>query len=73
MAYGVRENIRQIGAHAGDDGTWMAFPGEGRKLLGAIYEEASPAFDWAVKERPVAEALLKRLNEMYTVARASMQ
>jgi hypothetical protein len=73
MAYGVRENIRQIGAHAGDDGTWMAFPGEGRKLLGAIYEEASPAFDWAVKERPVAEALLKRLNAMYTVARASMQ
>jgi hypothetical protein len=51
----------------------MAFPGEGRKLLGAIYEEASPAFDWAVKERLVAEALLKKLTEMYGVARNSMQ
>lgn len=73
MAYGVRENIRQINAHAGDDASWMAFPGEGRKVIGAMYEESKPIFDWAVKERPIAEALLKRLTEMDAVASNSMQ
>jgi chromosome segregation ATPase len=73
MAYGVRENIRQISAHGGDDANWMAFPGEARKVIGAMYEESKPVFDWAVKERPIAEALLKRLGEMYAVANNSMQ
>ena len=73
MAYGVRENIRQISAHAGDDSAWMAFPSEGRKTLNSMYETAGPAFDWAVKERPVAEAMLKKLTSMYQVARNSMQ
>ena len=62
MAYGVRDNIRQISAHAGDDSAWMAFPSEGRKTLNSMYETAGPAFDWAVKERPVAEAMLKKLT-----------
>ena len=32
MAYGDHaKNIRQIGAHAGDDSAWMAFPSEGRR------------------------------------------
>ena len=73
MAYGVRENIRQINAHAGDDSAWMAFPGEGRKVIGEMYNEAAPVFDWAVKERPIAEALLKRLTAMYQLAKDSMQ
>ncbi len=73
MAYGVRENIRQINAHAGDDSAWMAFPGEGRKVLGSMYDESKPVFDWAVKERPIAEALLKRLTEMYQLANNSAQ
>ena len=72
MAYGVRDNIRQI-SRAGDDSAWMAFPGEGRKTLNSMYETAGPAFDWAVKERPVAEAILKKLTRMYQVARNSMQ
>ena len=38
-----------------------------------MYETAGPAFDWAVKERPVAEAMLKKLTSMYQVARNSMQ
>jgi conjugal transfer/entry exclusion protein/uncharacterized spore protein YtfJ len=73
MAYGVRDNIRQIGSRAGDDSAWMAFPGEGRKTLNSMYEAAGPAFDWSVKERQSAEALLKKLTDMYQVARASMQ
>jgi hypothetical protein len=71
-AYGVRDQIKALG-RIGDDSAWMAFPGEGRKTLNVMYEQAGPAFDWAVKERQTAEALLKRLNEMYQVARASMQ
>jgi tetratricopeptide (TPR) repeat protein len=71
-AYGVRDQIKALG-QIGDDSAWMAFPGEGRKTLNVMYEQAGPAFDWAVKERQTAEALLKRLNEMYQVARASMQ
>ena len=71
-AYGVREQIKALG-RIGDDSAWMAFPGEGRKALSVMYDEAGPAFDWAVKERQSAEALLKKLNEMYQVARASMQ
>lgn len=72
MAYGVRDQIKAL-SRAGDDSAWMAFPGEGRRTLSSMYEEAGPAFDWSVKERQTAEALLKKLNEMYQVARASMQ
>jgi hypothetical protein len=71
-AFGVRDQIKAL-SRAGDDAAWMAFPGEGRKTLSVMYEQAGPAFDWAVKERQTAEALLKRLNEMYQVARNSMQ
>jgi hypothetical protein len=71
-AYGVRDQIKALG-RAGDDAAWMAFPGEGRKVLGAMYDEAGPAFDWAVKERQIAEALLKRFNDMGQVARNTMQ
>jgi hypothetical protein len=71
-AFGVRDQIKAL-SRAGDDSAWMAFPGEGRKTLSVMYEQAGPAFDWAVKERQTAEALLKRLNEMYQVARNSMQ
>jgi hypothetical protein len=72
MAYGVRDQIKAL-SRAGDDSVWMAFPGEGRKTLNSMYETAGPAFDWAVKERPVAEATLKQLTEMYEAARTSMQ
>ncbi len=35
--------------------------------------ESKTAFDWGVKERQSAELLLKKFQDMYTVAREAMQ
>ena len=35
--------------------------------------EFNTAFNWGVKERQSAVVLLKKFNEMYTMARAAMQ
>jgi hypothetical protein len=51
----------------------MAFPSEGRGVIEMMDSESNTAFNWGVKERQSAVALLKKFNEMYTMARAAMQ
>jgi len=72
-AYGTREALRQLSQSAGDYSSWMAFPSEGRDIIDMMDSESKTAFDWGVKERQSAEQLLKKFNEMYTIAHAAMQ
>jgi vacuolar-type H+-ATPase subunit I/STV1 len=72
-AYGTREALRQLSQSAGDYSSWMAFPSEGRAIIDMMDSEAKTAFDWGVKERQSAEQLVKKFQDMYTVARATMQ
>ena len=51
----------------------MAFPSEGRGIIDMMDSESKTAFDWGVKERQSAEQLLKKFQDMYTVAHAAMQ
>ena len=72
-AYGTREALRQLSQSAGDNSSWMAFPSEGRGIIDMMDSESKTAFDWGIKERHGAELLLKKFQDMYTVAREAMQ
>jgi hypothetical protein len=72
-AYGARSKLRQLNQSAGEYGSWMAFPAEGRKVVESMDSESDKAFNWGIKARQNAELHLKKFNEMYTMARASMQ
>ncbi|MDB5503987.1 MAG: hypothetical protein JWR89_3889 [Tardiphaga sp.] len=68
-AYGTRAALKQLGESSG----WMAFPSDARSVMNKMDSESKEAFDWGVKERQSAEALLKKFNEMYMMARTAMQ
>jgi hypothetical protein len=71
-AYGARAALQQLKS-VGEYSSWMAFPSEGRGVIEMMDSESNTAFNWGVKERQSAVALLKKFNEMYTMARAAMQ
>jgi hypothetical protein len=71
-AYGTRAALQQLKS-VGEYSSWMAFPSEGRGVIEMMDSESNTAFNWGVKERQSAAALLKKFNEMYTMARAAMQ